>query len=91
VPLPDTAAVPTTCHPAPHDVGALAAGPKTLNVIVPPGEDPPDSTADTADGAIALPDVPDDGALTDNAGWTTVSAMPAPQVELASGLLASPL
>ena len=36
VALPDTVAVPTVVPPLVHVVGALACGPKTVNVIVPP-------------------------------------------------------
>jgi hypothetical protein len=35
VPLPETVAVPTVVPPLVHVLGALAWGPKTLNVIVP--------------------------------------------------------
>jgi hypothetical protein len=93
--LPDTDPVPTTCQPAPHDVGAFACGPYTLKVTVPPGEDPPESTAESADGGIATPSVPDDGTLNDvDVGvdaLTTVSAIPAPHAECAPELPASPL
>jgi hypothetical protein len=92
VPLPETSAIPTSCQPE-HDAGAAAAGPKTQTVISPWGENPPDSAADTEDAEIALPDVPDAGALTDSDGCavaTVVLVMPAPQVELASGLFAPP-
>jgi hypothetical protein len=90
--LPDTVAVPTTCQPDPHDVGALAAGPNTLNVIVPPGDAAFVSTADTDDAVMAAPSLPVDGALSVNAGATTdVCGMAAPQVEVAKLLFASPL
>jgi hypothetical protein len=86
VPLPDTVAVPTSFQVEGHEVGAVVDGPNTLNVIVPVGEVPCDSAADTDDAAIGLPSVPNDGALSDNPGRTTVSAIPAPHV-LCSGLL----
>jgi hypothetical protein len=94
--LPDTDAVPTTCPPESHDAGAFADGPNTLNVTVPPGEDPPDNTADTAEAAIALPALPDDGALTDNdvadgVAPTTVSGIPSPHAECDPPLPPSPL
>jgi hypothetical protein len=46
--LPETVAVPTVVPPLVHVVGALACGPNTSKVIVPPGAEaplpPPDST-----------------------------------------------
>lgn len=50
--------------------------------------------ADTDDGAIAMPAVPDDGTRGEpkdgDASPTTVSAIPAPHVELAGLLFESP-
>jgi hypothetical protein len=96
VPSPDTATESTTCPPESHDVGALADGPNTLKITVPPGADPPNSTADTADPGIAAPAVPDDGTLNDNdvegsAALMTVSGIPAPHAECDPPLPASPL
>jgi hypothetical protein len=94
VPLPNAVAKPTTSHPAPHEVGALAAGPNTLNVIVPLGEDPPDSVAEIDDAEISLPSLPDDGALSDNdvgTAVTVVLVIPGPQGESEPMLFASPL
>jgi hypothetical protein len=92
--LSDTVAVPTVFPPEEQSDGADACGPNTVNVIVPPGDPPPDSAADTSDAEIAVPTVPADGALTDSeivAAPTVVSAIPAPHVELAAELLPSPL
>jgi hypothetical protein len=49
--LPDTLAVPTVVPPEPHEIGAEDCGPNTLKVIVPLGEDPPDSIAGTDEAA----------------------------------------
>jgi hypothetical protein len=75
VPAPDTVAVPTTAQPAPHEVGAVADGPNTLNVTVPLGEDPPDTTAATDDAAIGLPSAPDAGALSDSVGLLNAAGL----------------
>lgn len=49
-------------------VGAFGCGPKTLNVIVPDGEEPPDNPAAIDDPRIALAAVPTDGADIERAG-----------------------
>jgi hypothetical protein len=92
-PLADTVAVPTVFPPEEQSDGADDCGPNTVNVIVPPGEPPPDSAADTPDAEIAVPTVPDDGALTDIdvvAAVTAVSAIPAPHVESDPAFVPSP-
>jgi hypothetical protein len=64
-----------------------------LNVIVPVDEDPRDKETEIEDPSIALPAGPDDGAPTepnDGEALTTVSLIPAPQVEAAALLLSSP-
>jgi hypothetical protein len=91
-----TLAVPAVVPPVVQSVGAAACGPNTVKVTVPVGEDPPDSTADTAEVAIALPTVPVDGALNDNdvvdgAALMTVSGIPAPHADCDPLLPASPL
>lgn len=89
-PLPDTLAVPTVVPPDEQSVGAVAWGPNTLNVTVPPGADPPESAADTSDAEIAVPAVPDDGAVNANdvdAGATIVASIDAPHAEADPPLL----
>jgi hypothetical protein len=76
-----------------HDVGAEDCGPNTLNVIVPVAADPPPIEAETADAEIALPAVPEAGALSDRFGdveATIVSAIDAPHAEDAGLLSALP-
>ena len=86
VPFPDTVPVPTDVHPAPVQVaGALADGPLTQNVTVPPAFAPEElANAEVIEAAlIAVPAVPDAGADTDTVGdafATTVELIPAPQV-----------
>ena len=59
MPLPDTVAVPTVVPPLVHVLGALACGPKTTSVIVPPAAGlPPDSVEVIEEAEIALPVVP---------------------------------
>jgi hypothetical protein len=90
--LPDTVAVPTVVPPE-QSLGALDCGPKTLNVIVPDGVDPPASDVDTDEAETAVPAMPDEGAPTepnDGPALTTVSLIPAPQVEAAGWVLVSP-
>ena len=72
VPLPDTPAVPTVVPPE-QSVGALDCGPNTLKVIVPVGEDPPISVAETDDAEIGELAVPDAGADSeiDGLAWLT--------------------
>jgi len=75
-------------------VGALACGPKTVNVIVPVGASPEAITDEIALAAMAVPAVPVEGPEAVRVGLdlaTTVSDMPAPQVEAAELLLESPL
>jgi hypothetical protein len=91
--LPVTLAVATVAPPEPHELGAEDCGPNTVNVIVPPGDAPPDNTPDTDDADTAVPAVPADGADADNDGLaaaTTVSAIDAPHVEAAALLFESP-
>jgi hypothetical protein len=68
VALPDTVAVPTWVPPEVHEPGGEDCGPKTLKVIVPPGEDPPDRIPEMAEAEIDAPVVPIDGALADRDG-----------------------
>ncbi len=81
VPLADTLAVPTVVPPLVQSLGGEDCGPNTSKVIVPPGEEPPDNTPETDDAEIALPAVPDDGALTDTDGdavliWISLTVPP---------------
>jgi hypothetical protein len=77
--LPETPAVPIVVPPEAQLVGALDCGPNTVNVTVPDGEEPPDSTAEIDDAAIFVPAFPGPGATTnsdaDPAVPTTVSAI----------------
>ena len=76
MPFPDTLTpVPTAVPPDEHDVGAEDSGPNILNVIVPEGETPPESTADTFDAATAVPAVPPAGAPADKLGLATTVAV----------------
>jgi hypothetical protein len=70
--LPVTVAVPAVVPSDAHEVGAEDRGPNTLSVIVPVGEAPPESVADTDEAATAVPAVPVDGALNDSPGLATV-------------------
>jgi hypothetical protein len=93
VPFPDTLALPTVIPPEVHDVGAVGCGPNTVNVIVPDGDAPPDSVPEIDEAEIAEPAVPDPGAEADSAGLaapSTVSAIPAPQVDALLLLFESP-
>jgi hypothetical protein len=66
VPLPDTAAVPTAVPPLVQVLGALAWGPKTTQVMVPPAAAlPPDSVDVIEVAGIALEVVPVLGAPAD--------------------------
>jgi hypothetical protein len=63
-------------------VGAVAAGPKTLNVIVPVGDAPPDSVPVIDDAGIAVPCAADAGTLNDTpVSATTVFDIVAPHGE----------
>jgi hypothetical protein len=64
--LSETVAVPTVFPPE-QSVGADACGPNTLNVIVPPGDDPPDSVAEIDLASMSTFFVPPVGALSDSA------------------------
>jgi len=93
VALPDTVAVPTAVPPLVHVEGAVACGPNTVKVIVPLGLAPPDSEAEIDPVPMAVPTVSFDGPVAERAVAvlaTTVSDMPAPQVEAAELLLVSP-
>jgi hypothetical protein len=84
-PFPDTVAVPTVVPPLAHDVGAVACGPKTVNVTVPVAPAvPPESVAEIDEAPIAVPAVPAVTATADSAVAfvTTVEAIPAPQALL---------
>jgi hypothetical protein len=88
--LPLTAAVPTVVPPLEHVAGAVACGPNTVNVIVPPAEL---VAPDTAALIAAVPAVPPAGAPTVKAGDatpTTVEAIPLPHLLSALPLFASP-
>jgi hypothetical protein len=92
-----TVAVPTRAQVEGHEVGATDVGPNTLNVIVPVGDEPPDSTAEMPDAAIALRAVPVAGTLNASdvefltLGATTVSGIPEPHVEAEAAFVESPL
>jgi hypothetical protein len=82
--LPDTLAVPTVVPPEQSE-GALDSGPNTLKVSVPPGEDPPESAAETEEAAIALPAIPAPGALNPSAGLAVgVPVKPLPLISTAT-------
>ena len=92
--LPETVAVPTVVPPLVQVVGALACGPKTVNVIVPVAPlAAPDRTEEIEVVAIAVPESPAAGAVAVVvvAFLTTVEAMPLPQVLVAGPLFVSPL
>jgi hypothetical protein len=83
---------PSVVPPEVHVVGADAWGPKTVNVMRPPGwsAKPPVRVADADDPA---PILPDDGAVSDSAvgaATTTVSAIPCPHVDAVEPLFPSP-
>jgi hypothetical protein len=83
VALPLTAAVPAVVPPLEHVVGAEACGPNTLKVTVPPAPAVAPDSAELIDvAAMAVPAVPDDGAVAVVAVAlvTAVEAMPAPHV-----------
>lgn len=92
--MPETVAVPTVVPPVVQVVGAVAWGPKTLMVIVPPAPlVAPDSTELIEVAVIAVFVVPAEGALAVLvvvALPTTVVAIRAPQVLFEALLLASP-
>jgi hypothetical protein len=90
--LPLTAAVPTVVPPVVHVAGAVACGPNTVYVIVPPAEVvAPDTPALIAAAGTAVPAVPPAGAPTVRTGdaiATTVDAIPLPH-PLADGASAT--
>jgi hypothetical protein len=92
--LPLTAAVPTVVPPLVHVAGAVACGPNTVNVIVPPAElVAPETPAVIAAAGTAVPAVPPAGAPTDTAGdvaATLVDAIKLPHTLAALPLFASP-
>jgi hypothetical protein len=94
VPLPDTVAVPTVVPPLVQIVGALAWGPKTVNVIVPVAPlVAPLSAAVIEPVPMAVPGVSVAGAPAVSGAValpTTVDAIPEPQVVVLAELLESP-
>ncbi len=94
VPFPLTGAVPTVVPPLVHVLGALAWGPKTLKVTVPPAPlTAPDSVELIEPAAIAVPGVPLAGALTLAlvVALTAVEVMPVPQALDDARFVLSPL
>ena len=59
---------PTGVPPEMQEDGALGWGPKTLKLIDPVGEKPPEKAPETEDPAIGLPVVPAAGALSEREG-----------------------
>ena len=91
--MPETVAVPTVVPPLVQVLGALAWGPKTLNVIVPVAPlVAPESVELIEPAEIAVPAVPVDGAdaVVVVAFLTTVEAIPLPHVLAEEVLLESP-
>jgi hypothetical protein len=95
VPFPETAAVPTAVPPLAHVVGALACGPNTVNVIVPPAPLVAPERAELIEpGPIAVPVASLAGAptlVTVLALATAVEVIPLPHALADPLLLASPL
>ena len=94
MPFPDTVAVPTVVPPLVQVVGAVAWGPKTVNVIVPVAPlVAPLSVAVIELAPMAAPAEADPGAPAVSGALalpTTVEAIPEPQVLLEAELLESP-
>ena len=95
MPFPDTVAVPTVVPPLVQVVVALVCGPKTVNLIVPVEFKPElaDSPEEIEAVLIAVPAVPFAGPFAVSDGFafaTTISAIPAPQVDAAPLLFESP-
>jgi hypothetical protein len=91
--LPVTVAVPTVVPPVLQLVGALACGPKMVNVTVPPAElVTPDRTAEIELAAIVLPVDALSGPLAVTFGEpeTSVEAIELPHALLAALSPASP-
>jgi hypothetical protein len=86
-------AVPTVVPPLVQVVGALACGPNTVNVIVPPAPLVAPESAELIElAAIVVPALPVDGGEAEVvvAFLTTVEAIPEPHVLADEVLLASP-
>jgi hypothetical protein len=93
VAFPDTVAVPTVVPPLVQLVGAVACGPKTVNVTVPVAPlDAPDSVELIELAAMAVPAVPLVGAEAVSAVvfLTSVELIPAPQTLAEEALPESP-
>jgi hypothetical protein len=73
---------PTVVPPVEQLDGGLDCGPNTLNVTVPEGEEPPDNGAEIDAGAIFVPSVTEEGALTGpsdgDAGWIDTDSVARP-------------
>jgi hypothetical protein len=93
--LPDTVAVPTDVPPLVQVLGALACGPNTVNVTVPPALPvAPDSAPLIKPVPMAIPVASVDGAPAVSAVLalaTDVEVIPLPHVLLEAELLESPL